>query len=520
MWSSRSPQGAEAAKIQFELVPYMHGVVLDLGCGPQKVFPHLKNVIGVDNDIDAKLFGIRANPNIYADATKSLPFCDEYADTVFSSHLLEHAEDYKAALAEWWRVLKPGGHLILYVPHADWYPNVGMPNANPDHKHDLRNADVTHAMKEVAWRSGRGWEQIRDEVRSGGNEYSFLQIFRKSNKPATVEYREPEKPEKTLGLVRLGAHGDALWVSAVLPYLKEQGYHITLYTQRQGEAALRHDPHIDRIICQPDEIFGNALDAGMVQSAYWLHEEKKYDRFINLVGVVERGTLAHLTDFAFYFSKEQRDRLMNRNYMEAVFEWCGVPFDPNHRVRFYPSPEEWEWAANYAGELDGPLVLINPAGSTWPKFWPHAERLMELLDAQGINSVLVGDLRGKRYKAPPRGRVLGMDVDIRKVFTLARFAAVVVGTESAIVNSVSHEECAKIVFLSHSSEENLTKYWKNTVSFSPVALPCYPCHRIHMTPDYCTLTKSGNAACQEAATPELVAQACVQWINGALKEAA
>jgi len=40
-------------------------------------------------------------------------------DFVLSSHMLEHSANPLGALAEWRRVLKPGGALILVVPHRD-----------------------------------------------------------------------------------------------------------------------------------------------------------------------------------------------------------------------------------------------------------------------------------------------------------------------------------------------------------------------------------------------------------------
>lgn len=46
-------------------------------------------------------------------------------DFIFSSHLLEHLDDPQKALSEWYRVLKPGGTLFLYLPHpacAMWQP--------------------------------------------------------------------------------------------------------------------------------------------------------------------------------------------------------------------------------------------------------------------------------------------------------------------------------------------------------------------------------------------------------------
>jgi len=45
-----------------------------------------------------------------------LPFRDNSLDYVASSHVLEHAPDPVAALAEWYRVLRPGGIVYLVVP--------------------------------------------------------------------------------------------------------------------------------------------------------------------------------------------------------------------------------------------------------------------------------------------------------------------------------------------------------------------------------------------------------------------
>ena len=49
------------------------------------------------------------------DALK-LPFKDGTLDFVYSSHLLEDYADWKPALREWSRVLKPGGKLIILMP--------------------------------------------------------------------------------------------------------------------------------------------------------------------------------------------------------------------------------------------------------------------------------------------------------------------------------------------------------------------------------------------------------------------
>jgi SAM-dependent methyltransferase len=52
----------------------------------------------------------------------ALPFHDHSLDYVLASHVLEHVANPIAALAEWYRVVRPGGHIYLIVPdrRATW----------------------------------------------------------------------------------------------------------------------------------------------------------------------------------------------------------------------------------------------------------------------------------------------------------------------------------------------------------------------------------------------------------------
>lgn len=62
-------------------------------------------------------------------------FDDNSLDYVFSSHCLEHIENWQEALSEWIRKLKPGGIIFLYLPHPDceiWHP--GSPFVGDGHK--------------------------------------------------------------------------------------------------------------------------------------------------------------------------------------------------------------------------------------------------------------------------------------------------------------------------------------------------------------------------------------------------
>ena len=60
---------------------------------------------------------------------------DEAFDFVHSSHCLEHIVDPEIGLRNWFRILKPGGHLVVTVPDEDLYEQGVFPSTyNADHK--------------------------------------------------------------------------------------------------------------------------------------------------------------------------------------------------------------------------------------------------------------------------------------------------------------------------------------------------------------------------------------------------
>ena len=69
------------------------------------------------------------------DAQKLATIADASLDFVHSSHCLEHMVDPMAALARWFEVVKPGGHLVILIPDEDLYEQGIWPsNKNNDHK--------------------------------------------------------------------------------------------------------------------------------------------------------------------------------------------------------------------------------------------------------------------------------------------------------------------------------------------------------------------------------------------------
>ena len=67
---------------------------------------------------------------------KKLPFPDDSVDTVYSSHMLEHVDDFRTTIRDWYRVVRPGGFIVCIVPHQFLYEKRrSMPSSwNADHK--------------------------------------------------------------------------------------------------------------------------------------------------------------------------------------------------------------------------------------------------------------------------------------------------------------------------------------------------------------------------------------------------
>jgi SAM-dependent methyltransferase len=90
-------------------------LILDLGCAGGAHMERLSaggTVVGVDTSVERLLPARRLAP-VTAAAGERLPFADGRFDFVYVSHVLHHARDHRAVLAEIGRVLKPQGILFL-----------------------------------------------------------------------------------------------------------------------------------------------------------------------------------------------------------------------------------------------------------------------------------------------------------------------------------------------------------------------------------------------------------------------
>lgn len=142
---------------------YLSGSVLDIGCGPDLVVPHARPFDLADGDA-----------NQIGNYLPAKSF-----DCVHSSHCLEHMHSAPSAVEQWWSLVKPGGVMIITVPHEDLYEQGFWPSIfNPDHKGTFRLdkpdswSPVSHDVRELM-------EQLPDakilevEIQDAGYDYRW-----------------------------------------------------------------------------------------------------------------------------------------------------------------------------------------------------------------------------------------------------------------------------------------------------------------------------------------------------------
>lgn len=95
---------------------YAKGDMLDIGCGNKPYAPFFEGLLDSYTGCDI-IQSDRELVDILCPAT-DIPLPDSSKDTVFTTQVIEHVADHMGLLSEAYRILKPGGHLILSGPMA------------------------------------------------------------------------------------------------------------------------------------------------------------------------------------------------------------------------------------------------------------------------------------------------------------------------------------------------------------------------------------------------------------------
>lgn len=117
-------------------LPRRTGDLLEIGFGAGAFLHRMQaegwNVTGVDFDPQAvERVRSQLGLNVYCGSLRDVAFAERSFDVIAMSHVIEHLPDPRAVLRECFRILRPGGTLVLVTPNTaslghrwfgpDWY---------------------------------------------------------------------------------------------------------------------------------------------------------------------------------------------------------------------------------------------------------------------------------------------------------------------------------------------------------------------------------------------------------------
>ncbi|MBJ6801072.1 class I SAM-dependent methyltransferase [Geomonas propionica] len=94
----------------------LNGALLDFGCGKKPYYDlfEVKSYTGIDV-VESGHDHTESQIDVYYDGI-TIPFADDYFDSVFTSEVLEHVFNLDHILDEIYRVIKPDGFILITIP--------------------------------------------------------------------------------------------------------------------------------------------------------------------------------------------------------------------------------------------------------------------------------------------------------------------------------------------------------------------------------------------------------------------
>ena len=133
--------------------------ILDAGCGTGLNLRHLpKGSVGIDiNPRNVALLKQRLPDHVVVEGdVEHLPFADGSFGTVLCTEVIEHIPDPSAALAEYRRVLQPGGVLIGSVPARSLIWKLRFLSSTCPHSEPFHHEYLPHEVRAML----DGWDVL------------------------------------------------------------------------------------------------------------------------------------------------------------------------------------------------------------------------------------------------------------------------------------------------------------------------------------------------------------------------
>lgn len=453
--------------IRFRSVGYLVGKGLSFGCGDYDIFPKQaadigKYLISVD---------VVRHPLVNAIDDKLGCFADGGFDYIVVGSRFSWVPDSKAKLKSLARKLRVGGHMIIALPIMHSGANV-MEMFDSSRVKCLMDESGCWLLKAAYEREG--W---------------LLQIYKKLDHGKGVRINQKSSKPRAC-VCRYGALGDVIILTPLLQRLHEDGYEVTCNFSTYSLPLLEGNPYVSNIIPQERDAIPNK-DLG----EYWNEWRGEYDKYINLSESLEGRVLKVEGRRDYYTSNAWRNDTCNKNYYDLTLELGGYSETQGKRGALYFTKDEENFAKQFRGRYKNKFIVLWALnGSSHHKVYALMEVTMrKWLEADPRRMlVTVGDRQASmlEFEHP---QVIGLagKLKLRDSLVLTRYVDLVVGPESVVINAAGCFNTPKIPLLSHSTHENLCKYFVNDYCLAPNidVAKCYPCHQLHYTLESCPILK-------------------------------
>lgn len=340
---------------------------------------------------------------------------------------------------------------------------------------------------------------------------------------------------------RLGGLGDNLIAASVLAPLKKLGYMVEVVTSESFSCVFQNNPNVDKLSIKRDKDIPEGGE-NLWNKWFYARGREYMGGLWNLSHSCEKRHAIFEGETSFWWSEDYRRRICAGSYLETAWDICGLPHPYRFGDRlFHPTEEEQERALRTKEKIGGPYMVWALSGSRPDKVWPYSTHaICRIIKELGIPVVMVGvgaqqyvmaqavQTEVQRSNSSDAGLFLALSPDTadpggeqhwptRRTLSQVLLADMVVTPDTGVAWAAAMEPMPKIVMVSHASEENITKHWKNTVTLhaDPARVPCWPCHRLHNSMETCVPSRDNpnTSACMADISVEtLIEKVRASWI--------
>jgi ADP-heptose:LPS heptosyltransferase len=321
------------------------------------------------------------------------------------------------------------------------------------------------------------------------------------------------------GVYRAAGIGDLLIVSSAVAQLAKN-FNVEVLCDAPYGTVWEHNPYVAKLT----EIPKDTLPKEHEQWRNWFRmRAREYEAFYDLSQTCEVTLALASGQVAFDWPASARRKLCGRSYLEWVHDVCELPYDFDPGPRFYASEAERADAQRVKGTVGSRMIGIPVSGSRIDKTWPWMPQLVaKILRELKVPVVLFGGSTPRDVAIADRTheavvaavgdrkivdellhcciskdtKEVSVEWSMRRNMAQLQACDLVITPDTGLAWAVAMEPMPKIVLLSHASPENITKHWRNTVTLhaDQERVPCWPCHRLHDSPDTCVKAEKADAA--------------------------